>query len=252
MEIFYAMVITIIGCILGSFFNVVGDRMPQGQSIVRPGSHCTNCGHNLKWYELIPILSYLVQRGRCRKCNAKLSIVYLLTEVTTGILFLASYLIFGLSYQFVISIAIVSFLVIIIVSDINYLIIPDGATLFFSITLIFIKWIGEGYKAMGTYLLSGLGLFLFMYLIMILGNVIFKKESLGGGDVKLMFFVGLAIGLFNGFFTIFLSSVLALPFSLLFYYKNDETVIPFGPFILIATLAIFLSGFNVLEILVLV
>ena len=77
----------IIGCIFGSFFNVVGYRVPNGLSIIKPGSFCPKCNHKLKWYELIPIFSYLVQKGKCRSCNERISVIYPAVELSTGILF---------------------------------------------------------------------------------------------------------------------------------------------------------------------
>ena len=251
MEYIYMVFIFIIGCIFGSFFNVVGYRVPNNLSIISPGSFCPKCKHNLRWYELIPIFSYLIQKGKCRKCHKKISIIYPVVEFTTGLLFAISYFIFGFSYEFIIAIIVSSFMVIVIVSDINYLIIPDEITLFFSILIFIVKVVVEGLKSAGFALLSGAFLFGIMYFIMCLGNFIFKKESLGGGDVKLMFFVGLVIGPLLGTFSIFLSSIIALPLSLLVFLKNKDNVIPFGPFILIATFAIILFGIestNVLEL----
>lgn len=249
MEIINIIFIWMIGCIFGSFFNVVGYRIPMNLSIVRPGSFCPKCNHNLKWYELIPVFSYLIQRGKCRCCHEKISIIYPVIEMTTGILFATSYFVFGFSYEFLIAIIAASFLVIVIVSDINYLIIPDEVTMFFCILMFAVKLISGGIKEAVISLLSGLILFGLMYLIMMLGNWLFKKESLGGGDVKLMFFVGITIGPILGAFTIFLSSLIALPLSLIVYLKDKDNVIPFGPFILIALFALILFRIDSMNIL---
>jgi len=249
MEIIYIVFIFIIGCIFGSFFNVVGYRVPNELSIVRPGSFCPKCKHSLRWYELIPIFSFLIQKGKCRDCKEKISIIYPVVELTTGILFVSSYLIFGFSNQFLVALLVSSFTMIVIVSDINYLIIPDEITLFFCIFMFVVKLATEGVEQSILALLSGVFMFAFMYFIMKLGNFIFKKESLGGGDVKLMFFVGLTIGPILGMFSIFLSSLIALPLSLFVFLKDNDNVIPFGPFILIATFAIILFGIEASNIL---
>ena len=249
MEFIYIIFIFIIGCIFGSFFNVVGYRVPNELSIIRPGSFCPKCKHSLKWYELIPVFSFLIQGGKCRSCKEKISIIYPVIELTTGVLFAISYFVFGFSYEFLISLLVSSFMVIVIVSDINYLIIPDEVTFFFCILVFVVKLATEGVETAILSLLSGAVLFLLMYFIMCLGNFIFKKESLGGGDVKLMFFVGLTIGPILGAFSIFLSSLIALPLSLLVYLKDKDNVIPFGPFILIATFAIILFGIDSMNIL---
>lgn len=242
MRILYTVLLWIVGCIFGSFYNVVGYRIPNGLSIVKPGSFCPKCNHSLKWYELIPVVSYLIQNGRCRKCSEKISIIYPMVEITTGILFATSYFIFGFNYEFILAIIISSFLVIVIVSDINYLIIPDEVTFFFCLFLFFIKLFIESPWDAFLSLCSGAFLFLVMYLIMIIGNLLFKKESMGGGDIKLMFFVGMSIGPILGVFSIFLASLIALPLSLFVYLKNQKSVIPFGPFILISVFIIVLFG----------
>lgn len=244
MRIIYTVFMLIIGTIFGSFYNVVGYRIPNGLSIVRPGSFCPKCNHSLKWYELIPIFSYVFQQGKCRSCKERISIIYPMVEITTGILFAVSYYVFGFSYEFILLLIVSSFLVIVIVSDINYLIIPDEVTFFFCLLLFFVKLIMDGFESSIFALGHGLILFGTMYLIMIIGNLIFKKESMGGGDVKLMFFVGMAIGPVLGIFSIFLSSVIALPLSLMVYLKDKDNVIPFGPFILIATFIIILFGID--------
>ena len=81
----------IIGAVLGSFYMVVGDRLSNNESIVVPRSHCSKCNHILSWYELIPIVSYIIQRGKCKNCHTKLSISYMLIEILSGILFALSY-----------------------------------------------------------------------------------------------------------------------------------------------------------------
>ena len=85
MIVYYIIIFFIIGLIMGSFFGVVGTRLSEGKSIIRPGSHCTYCNHELKWYELIPVFSYLIQGGKCRNCKKKLSVFYPIIELITGI-----------------------------------------------------------------------------------------------------------------------------------------------------------------------
>lgn len=229
----------IVGTVFGSFFGVVGTRLSEGKSIVKPRSHCNYCNHILKWYELIPIFSYIIQRGKCRNCKKNLSIFYPIVELLTGFLFAVCYFCFGFSIEFLMSLLIVSFLVIVIVSDLTYLIIPDEVTLFFSIVVIIIKLFGLGIRESLFSILSGILLFSLMYIIMLMGNKIFKKETLGGADIKLMFFVGLILQPSLGIFSIFFSSCLALPVSLISLLKNKNNVIPFGPFILIAVFLIY-------------
>lgn len=223
----------ILGSVFGSFFGVVGSRFPKKESIIKPGSHCTYCKHMLKWYELIPIFSYIIQKGKCRNCGKKLSVFYPIIELACGLLFSISFFCFGISKELLIALLIVSFLIIVIVSDVTYLIIPDELTLFFSISIIIIKLILFGIEESLFSILSGILLFCLMYCIMMLGNKMFKKETLGGADIKLMFFVGLILSPALGVFNIFVSSCLALPFSLISLIKDKNNVIPYGPFILL-------------------
>jgi len=246
LKLFYTIVVFIFGLIFGSFFNVVGWRLPLGLSIVRPsGSFCPKCKHKLKWYENIPVLSWLIQGGKCRNCKKPIPKFYIIIETLTGILFALSYWIFGFSFGFVVAILVSSFFVIVIVSDSNFLVIPDEVTLFFSILVIIMRLIINGYNNAILYFGYGLGSFVIMYLLMLLGNFMFKKESLGGGDIKLMFFIGCCLGPWMSLFTIFLSSFIALPLSLILYFKSKDNVIPYGPFLLIATLIIVLFKMDV-------
>ena len=249
MELYLIIVIFIFGTLFGSFFNVVGYRLPKGLSIVHPGSFCPKCNHKLRWYELIPLFSFFIQKGKCRMCKCQISLFYPCIELLTGILFVISYLFFNLTPEFLIAILVSSFFVIVIVSDVNYLIIPDETTFFFSFIIIILKFILFDYKVGIHSILNGMFLFAIMFLIMLLGNKIFNKESLGGGDIKLMFFVGTVLSLSNGLFAIFLSSFLALPMSIYVYVRKKNRIIPFGPFILFATLIILFGQVDFIELL---
>ena len=96
LKLFYTVVVAIFGMLFGSFYNVVGWRIPQGLSIVKPGSFCPKCKHKLRWYELIPVFSFLIQGGKCRVCKEKISWFYTFTELTSGILWGLVFYLFGL------------------------------------------------------------------------------------------------------------------------------------------------------------
>lgn len=231
----------IIGTVLGSFYNVVGYRLPKEESVLNPKhSYCTHCNKRLKWYELIPALSYFIQGGKCRYCKNKISFFYPVIEILTGLLFAVSFYSFGYSYELIISLTLSSLFCIVIVSDINYLIIPDEVTLISVIIITIVQFLIGGLKGGLEAIGSGILLFIIMYLIMLLGNFMFKKESLGGADIKLMFVAGVLLGPLIGLLVIFLSSVIALPVSLIIYLVDRDNVIPFGPFIVAAMLILFL------------
>ena len=124
------------GIVLGSFFNVVGLRVPKKESIVSPPSHCTVCNRKLGVLDLIPVFSYLFLKGKCRGCGTKISPIYPIIELVTGILFVLSYAMLGFSGELIISILFMSLLVIITVSDIAYMLIPNKVLLPFAIVLV--------------------------------------------------------------------------------------------------------------------
>lgn len=247
MNIIIAIYIFIIGTIMGSFFNVVAHRLSNNESIIKPGSHCESCQHLLKWYELMPIISFLIQGGRCRQCHTKLSWWYPLIEIITGLFYLFSYLYFGLSPDFFISLVISSVLVITCITDFNYLIILDEPLVIGSILIVLITLITSGLVDTLIAILSGLLLFFFMLLVKILGDKAFKRESLGGGDIKLSFFIGLSLGYKLAFVNLVLASLLTLPIAFYYLVKYKDREVPFGPFLIISNFIIFIFASPILE-----
>lgn len=239
--IFYLITFFILGTVLGSFYHVIGYRLPKGESITKPKhSYCSHCGKRLIWYELIPILSYVIQLGKCRVCHEKISIFHPFIEMVTGALFAVSFYSFGFSYELLTSLILVSLFSIVIVSDLTYMIIPDEVTLISALLLIIINFMNLGFIDGLIQLGYGILTFTTMYIVMLIGNFIFKKETLGGADIKLMLISGLVLHPVLGIFVIFLASSIALPVSILIYVINREHMIPFGPFIVMTILLLFL------------
>ena len=250
MTLYYAVITFIFGLVLGSFYTVVGERMPEGKSIITPPSHCPNCGHVLKFYELIPVFSFIFLRGKCSKCKSKIPVLSTLIELLTGILFLISFLVFGISIKFFIALIFISMLMIIIVSDIRYMLIDDEILIIASILIFILSIFEYGIKDALIYVLYGIICFIVMFLIKILGDFIFKKESMGGGDIKLMFVFGLTMGIPLSIASIFLASFIGLPISLIMLKKNSSHELPFGPYLSIAAIILFLSQIDIVNILV--
>ena len=234
--------------ILGSFYNVVGWRLPKGESIIYPPSHCPNCNHQLKILDLIPVFSFILQRGKCRYCKNKIAWYYPVFEFLCGIVFMLCYLVFGITPELLKALTFVSMLIIIMVSDFNYMIIPDEVLLFFGCLLALEIGIIDGYKVLISSLINGLIAFVAMYLLKVLGDFMFKKESMGGGDIKLMFIFGLVLGAPLAIISIFIGSLVGLPISLILLSKNSEHIVPFGPYLSIgATIILLLNiDFNTL------
>ncbi len=233
MEILYLIIFFILGTILGTIYTVIGLRLPNNEKILDKRK-CQKCNHDLKLLDLIPLASYIINKGRCHYCHGKIDILFPYMEFFTGLLFATAYYSFGFSYELLIALGIISLLMTVVVSDLTYLIIPDEALIVVGIYFIIIQLLNLGLKGTFHQILSGLFLFIVMYTVMLVGNKLLKKESLGGGDIKMMFIFGLVLDPLLGTLSIFLGSLFALPMSLYLMQKNKEKVIPFGPFLLIA------------------
>ena len=133
MNITLLIIFFILGTFFGSMYTVIGQRLPKNENFIIARSHCDNCNHTLSFIDMVPILSYIFLKGRCRYCHSKIDITSTFMEFFSGVLFATAYYVFGPSYDFFIAIGIISLLMIIIVSDINYYIIPDELLIFMSI-----------------------------------------------------------------------------------------------------------------------
>lgn len=244
MNYLFCIFFLLLGMILGSFYNVVGWRLPKGESIIYPPSHCPNCNHQLKILDLIPVFSFILQRGKCRYCKNKIAWYYPVFEFLCGIVFMLCYLVFGITPELLKALTFVSMLIIIMVSDFNYMIIPDEVLLFFGCLLALEIGIIDGYKVLISSLINGLIAFVAMYLLKILGDFMFKKESMGGGDIKLMFIFGLVLGVPLAIISIFIGSLVGLPISLILLSKNSEHIVPFGPYLSIGAIIILLLNID--------
>ena len=247
MKIIYIIYMFVIGTIMGSFFNVIGHRLSKNESAIKPRSHCEFCGHILAWYELIPIISFLIQGGKCRKCRAKLSWWYPLIEIITGLFFVGCYLYYGFTYDLLLALIISSVLIITCISDFNYLVILDEVLVVSSLAALVVIFLKEGFNGLIISLLSGLLMFFFMLMVKIVGDKAFKRESLGGGDIKLSLFIGLVLGYKLSFINLVLASFLALPIAFYYLVKLKDREVPFGPFLIISTFIIYIFSTQILE-----
>ena len=213
-----------------------------------PPSHCPKCNHKLTAYELIPVLSYIFLRGKCKNCKEKISVMYPIVELLTGILFAVSFYKYGFTIELILSLLLSSLLMIIIVTDLNYYIIPDSIVIVFGILIFIYNLISKGLLVACTYAFYGLIMFLLMYLLMKLGNFLFKEESLGGGDIKLMGILGMISKPLVSTLSLTVAAFIALPCSLYLYYCHKDRVIPFGPFLVMGALLIMFLGIDVKDI----
>lgn len=237
----------IFGSVVGSFLNVCIYRMPRGESIIYPWSHCTNCHRTIAWYDNIPFISYLVLKGRCRFCMAKISSRYFIIEGLTAITFVLLLWKFNISLDYLIYAALISALIIISFIDLQYRIIPDelslgGLILGLILSGLYPSLHGQtsmiaGFKSSFFGILVG---GVSIYLIGLFGAVIFKKEAMGGGDIKLLAFIGAFLGwkltLLTFFVAPILGSIVGVPLK---FIKKQDTI-SYGPFL---SLAAFISIF---------
>ncbi len=225
---------------MGSFYNVLATRLPIGKSIIKPGSHCDACDHKLKWYENIPLISYIIQKGKCKNCGEQIPFDVFLSELATGVLFLFSYLYFGISYNFFIMLILSSLCVIIFVSDFKYMIILDSPLIVSGVLVIILKTVYYGYKAIIPTLVSGIITFLVMLLVGFIGKKMYKRDALGGGDIKLSFIIGMILGVQVAMVSLIFSTFLALPYALATIVLKKDSEVPFGPFIVSSLFIVFL------------
>lgn len=230
----------IIGTVFGSFFLVIGTRLPLKENVITGRSRCDNCKKELCWYELIPIVSYVIQMGKCRKCKKAISINHLVIEIITGLLFVFGYNYFAELSDLLIYLVSISVALIIFVSDFKYMIILDSTWIIGALLVIIIKLVFTSLNSTLISLASGIGLFLVMYSVKLIGDKLFKKESLGGGDIKLCLFIGLIIGFRLGLISLVFASFLALPYAFVNVYLNKKNELPYGPFLIAAAVIIYI------------
>lgn len=254
---FYYLVFFVFGTFVGSFINVLIYRIPRYESFVFPPSHCTRCGKILGVADLIPLLSWLGYGGRCHYCAGRVSFIYPFIEILEGLVFVFSYHVFdGEPYFVAKSIVMLSFLIVISALDIRFQIIPDGlnASLFiaglgFSIVAVTFA-IRENYEPFfQNYFFDGLFASFagagFLWAIGFLGEKIFKRPAMGGGDVKLAFGLGIFVGYKILIAGLFLSFFLGAFFGILMIvvtWNRKSTYIPFGPYIFISVCAVYMMG----------
>ncbi|WP_328588131.1 prepilin peptidase [Gottfriedia acidiceleris] len=233
-----------LGLVFGSFFNVVGLRVPIGKSIISPGSSCSTCGHKLSSIELIPVFSFLLQRGKCRSCGILISKLYILIEILTGALFVLSIYETGFHKDLMIPLSIISLLIIIVVSDVKFMIIPNRILLIFLFIYSFER-ILIPLDPWWSSIVGGLGAFVVLLLISMV-----SRGGMGGGDIKLFSVLGIILGwklsLFTFILACFSGSIYGL-FVIVSGKLKQRSPIPFGPFIAMGGIVSYFYSENLLE-----
>ena len=214
-DVLEAIYVFAIGACVGSFLNVCIGRWPEGLSVVKPRSRCPKCGHQIKATENIPLVSWLVLRGRCSACGERISVQYPIVELLVGLLWLAAFLQFGMSFTAFRVAVFATVLLGISITDAKHFLIPDGFTvfgLFFVLLTSFVAlYLGESYPFARPWdavigMCVGAGA---ISIVGWLGEVWLKRPAMGFGDVTLMAVVGAAVGPTRALLTIFIGAVLA-------------------------------------------
>jgi len=222
------------GLIFGSFLNVLIYRLPLEQSIVMPGSHCTKCGVDIKFYDNIPVLSYIILLGKCRNCRTRISLRYPIVELITSFTFLFAYLEFGQSliYTFF-SIIFLCMMIALAFIDFDHMILPDGITIGGSI-LFFIFSFFNPITPTINLIITGAVAFLLFWGIYFFYLKVRKLEGLGQGDIKMVLLMGLFLGVNKFIIAVLLASFLGLLTGvvlIIFKKKSLQHALPFGTFL---------------------
>ena len=236
--------IFLLGLCTGSFLNVVIYRLPRGESIAVDRSRCPSCGKQLSWFELIPVISYLLQFGKCRTCHSRISLQYPVVELLTGAVFAVLFLNFGATLTLVKYLFLCSLLIAISLIDLRYYIIPNSLVITGLVGGVLLniaaRDVGALSAIIGILATSG-----FLLLIALL-----SKGGMGGGDIKLAAVTGLFLGWPLAPFGLFLGAgaggLLAI-FLLLFKLRGRKDPLPFGPFISLGSFFAILYGFDIIN-----
>lgn len=240
MELYLILSAAVLGALVGSFLNVVILRLPRADaSIVFPASHCPQCKQPLRWFDNIPIISYLILRGRCRACSKSISWQYPLVELTMAMLAAALAVRFAFSFAFILYFIFCAALLVIIFIDFHHQIIPDRI----SLPGIVIGFIGSFFIDQVTWQQSVLGILVgggILYAVAYGYYFLTRREGMGGGDIKLLAMIGAFLGWQSLLFVIFSSSVAGSIVgiaAMIKQKKGGQTRIPYGPFLALGAMA---------------
>ena len=235
----------VFGLCVGSFLNVCILRLPHDHSLVRPPSSCPNCGHAIAWRDNIPVLSWLLLKGRCRHCGAPISAQYPIVEALVGLLWVAAVLGYGLTMQALAAAILGTMLIGIAVTDARHFLIPNEYTLGGLVIGLALSVAG-GVDGLVNALLGAAAGFALLYAVAQVGHWAFKEEAMGGGDIKMMAMVGAFVGWKGVLLTVFLGaligSVVFLPLTL-----KRKRLVPFGVFLAVGAAVAFVAGDVVIQ-----
>lgn len=234
----------VLGAIFGSFGNVIIYRLPREESVVKPRSYCYSCKTPIKWYDNIPILSWFILRGKCRHCGAKFSFRYPLVEIITGVLFALSYHYAGISWNLLEYLIFIFGLVVCTFIDLDHMILPDE----FTLSGIVIGLVGAALNPQREFLDALFGVLMgggFLWGMAYVYYLMTKNEGMGGGDIKLLAWIGALLGWKAIPFVIMSSAIIGSVVGLIAARQQKaglKTVIPFGPYLALGAVIYLFGG----------
>jgi len=244
----YTLVI-ILGLVIGSFLNVCIHRLQKNESISKPRSHCPSCKYQLRFWENIPVLSYLLLGGKCSKCEIKIPLRYPLVEILTALVFVVIYYYYSVSIETILLMVFFSIVIIITFIDIDVQLIPNNLLIISLLPIIPFIIINQPNLYLSHILGAGL-LAATFFIIGYIGKLIYKVDSMGMGDVKYAFVIGLLLGWEKGitaFFIAFISAAIMILIMLLNKKISSKQRIPFGPFLSIGCFVAFFWGAGIMN-----
>ncbi|MBQ7161644.1 MAG: prepilin peptidase [Clostridia bacterium] len=234
-----------LGAVFGSFLNCAAWRITHGESFIKGHSRCPKCGHELKALDLIPIFSWIFLRGKCRYCKAVIPIRYPATEAIFSLITVLCLLRFDLTVTALVNFIFLCCLFCLTITDLEDQIIPNGCVIIPAAAWVIGALLpGMAWKDVGLHVLSGVVFGGGMLLISLIMDKVLKRDSMGGGDIKLFAVMGLYLGFVQSLFALILSCVLGLIFALVrkLVKKDSDRAFPFGPSIAVATAIMLFCG----------
>ncbi|MGD8278755.1 MAG: prepilin peptidase [Gemmatimonadota bacterium] len=229
-----------VGAAVGSFLNVCIYRLPVGGSLLSPPSTCPACQTRIAWYDNVPIVGWLVLRGRCRACGARISIQYPLVELTVALLWVACAWGYGITVHGATAAVFGTLLLGIALTDARHYIIPDEFT-WGGLALGLVLAVAQGLGALAWAAVGAAAGFALLYAIAWAGERVFRKEAMGGGDIKMMAMVGAFVGWKGVLLTVFLGALLGTLIFVPLAWRSGKLV-PFGIFLALGAAVTFVAG----------
>lgn len=257
LELYSSLLIITLGLIFGSFLGMLVHRLPLGISLINPKrSFCPQCNHTIKWYENIPVLSYIFLQGKCSKCHNHISLLYPIIELITALVTLLLFLKVGLNYQFLILLLLCYCLILLSFIDLKYKAVPDYLLILSLSLAIIYTLLYKNENIVMLFIFAGGIVILEIFVTFYIQNIKYKilndtslkeQKSLGEGDVPIVAIIGGILGLQLGLLAIFLSAILAIIPSVINIIMKKDNETPFIPFLSLGFFIVFLNEFYILD-----